>query len=47
MQKMTESINQEYARNLCRLLFYNVPEYYYYTKYGQLRAKTLGEEEDK
>ena len=44
---MTESINQEYARNLCRLLFYNVPEYYYYTKYGQLHAKTLGAEEDK
>ena len=28
-------------------LINNVPEYYYYTKYGQLRAKTLGAEEDK
>lgn len=49
MEKRTESLsdNQAQAGKPFRLLFHNVPEYYYYTKYGQLRAKTLGAEEDK
>ena len=49
MEKRTESLsdNPVQAGKALRLLFHNVPEFYYYTKYGQLRAKTLGAEEDK
>ena len=46
MEKRTESLsdNQVQAETPLRLLVHNVPEFYYYTKYGQQRAKTLGEE---
>lgn len=49
MEKRTESLsdNPAQAGKALRLLFHNVPEFYYYTKYGQLRAKTLGAEDDK
>lgn len=49
MEKRGESLsgNQEQAGKPPRLLFHHVPEFYYYTKYAQLRAKTLGAEDDK
>ena len=48
MEKRTESLsdNPAQAGKALRLLFHNVPEFYYYTKYGQLRAKTLGAEDE-